>query len=101
LAVGTTCARALEDQGQRWGEARLEPGTYRTRLFIQPGFAWRWVDGLITNFHLPKSSLLVLVASLMGYEEMREAYRVAVARGLRFYSYGDAMFAWRQGLGER
>lgn len=101
LAVGTTCARALEDQGQRWGEARLEPGTYRTRLFIQPGFAWRWVDGLITNFHLPKSSLLVLVASLMGYEEMREAYRVAVARGLRFYSYGDAMFAWRKGLGER
>jgi S-adenosylmethionine:tRNA ribosyltransferase-isomerase len=83
-AVGTTTARALESSG---GEA----GAGETRLFIRPGYSWRVVDRLITNFHLPRSTLLMLVAALAGYELTMHAYDVAVREGYRFYSYGDAM----------
>ena len=62
-----------------------------TRLFIHPGHRFRLVDGLITNFHLPRSSLLMLVAAFAGRERILDAYREAVAHGYRFYSYGDAM----------
>ena len=88
-AVGTTVVRALETAADADGRVRAGAGT--TRLFIRPGFTFRAVDGLITNFHLPRSTLLMLVAAFAGYERVMEAYRVAVAEGYRFYSYGDAM----------
>jgi S-adenosylmethionine:tRNA ribosyltransferase-isomerase len=83
-AVGTTTARALESAG---GEA----GVGETRLFIRPPYQWRVVDRLITNFHLPRSTLLMLVAAFAGYELIMHAYEVAIREGYRFYSYGDAM----------
>ena len=83
-AVGTTTARALESSG---GKA----GAGETRLFIRPPYQWRVVDRLITNFHLPRSTLLMLVAAFAGYELTMHAYDVAVREGYRFYSYGDAM----------
>lgn len=86
IAVGTTTVRALESLPE------LEPGPKSTDLFIRPGHRFRWVDQLITNFHLPKSTLVVLVSALAGREPILEAYREAVDRGYRFYSYGDAMW---------
>jgi S-adenosylmethionine:tRNA ribosyltransferase-isomerase len=83
-AVGTTTARALES-------ARGEAGAGETKLFIRPPYQWRVVDRLITNFHLPRSTLLMLVAAFAGYELTMHAYDVAVREGYRFYSYGDAM----------
>jgi S-adenosylmethionine:tRNA ribosyltransferase-isomerase len=83
-AVGTTSARALESSG-------AEAGVGQTRLFIRPPYQWRVVDRLITNFHLPRSTLLMLVAALAGYELTMHAYDVAIREGYRFYSYGDAM----------
>jgi S-adenosylmethionine:tRNA ribosyltransferase-isomerase len=83
-AVGTTTARALESSG---GKA----GAGETKLFIRPPYQWRVVDRLITNFHLPRSTLLMLVAALAGYELTMHAYDVAAREGYRFYSYGDAM----------
>lgn len=88
IAVGTTTTRALE----HWN--RSEPGTRGSGmadLFIYPGFEFRVVDGLVTNFHLPKSSLLMLVCALAGRDLILEAYRDAIRLGFRFYSYGDAM----------
>ncbi len=115
-AVGTTVVRTLEtvarDVAERSrpvdsvpadsAEAATAPGSGTTepalvaasgvtRLFIRPSWDWRVVDGLITNFHLPRSTLLMLVAARLGYERTMEAYRVAVDEGYRFYSYGDAM----------
>lgn len=92
FAVGTTSARVLEDQGLRGG---LAAGSYETQIFIRPGHRWRLVDALITNFHLPKSSLLVMVSSLLGHARTMAAYRAAIEEGFRFYSYGDAMLAFR------
>ncbi|HSG63537.1 MAG TPA: tRNA preQ1(34) S-adenosylmethionine ribosyltransferase-isomerase QueA [Gammaproteobacteria bacterium] len=91
LAVGTTAVRALETAGRG---GTLEPYTGDTRLFIYPGFRFRIVDGLVTNFHLPRSSLLMLVAAFIGHACMRAAYTHAVAARYRFFSYGDAMLAW-------
>ena len=97
VAVGTTSVRALESAAARQdgalGERRL-PGTARgdTRLFITPGYRYRIVDALLTNFHLPQSTLLMLVSALAGVEPIRRAYRHAVAERYRFFSYGDAMF---------
>lgn len=95
IAVGTTTVRALETQGalrlHSGAEARIRPGTGETDLFIHPGHEFRLVSGLITNFHLPRSSLLMLVAAFAGRERLLAAYRVAVAERYRFYSYGDAM----------
>ncbi len=85
VAAGTTVARTLESwaaSGEREGESSL---------FIYPGYEWRAVDALLTNFHLPRSTLLAMVMSFGGKELVREAYRVAVEEGYRFYSFGDAM----------
>jgi S-adenosylmethionine:tRNA ribosyltransferase-isomerase len=85
VAVGTTVVRALETSG---GSA----ASGSTRLFITPGFAFRAIDELITNFHLPGSTLLALVMAFGGIERIRRAYAHAIARRFRFYSYGDAMW---------
>jgi S-adenosylmethionine:tRNA ribosyltransferase-isomerase len=91
VAVGTTTVRVLESL-ETSPEGNVRPGTGDTRLFIRPGHEFRLVDALVTNFHLPRSSLLMLVAAFAGRERVLEAYREAVAQGYRFYSYGDAMF---------
>ena len=89
IAVGTTTTRALEAAARHDG--RVRPGTDETDLFLYPGSRFRIVDGLLTNFHLPRSTLLLLVAALAGREHVLHAYAEAVRRGYRFYSYGDAM----------
>ncbi len=89
IACGTTSVRALESAAGKDG--RVSPQKAQTGLFIHPPFEFKVTDAMITNFHLPKSTLLMLVSALMGYEAMREAYRVAVSERYRFYSYGDAM----------
>ena len=88
IAVGTTVVRVLESQA-RSGE--LQPGSGDTDIFIYPGFQYRVIDGLVTNFHLPKSTLLMLVSALAGREFILESYRHAVAERYRFFSFGDAM----------
>ena len=90
VAVGTTALRALESAAMP-GEERLAVGAAETRLFITPGFRFRVVDRLITNFHLPRSTLLMLVSAFAGTEHIRRAYAHAVAERYRFFSYGDAM----------
>lgn len=94
VAVGTTVVRALESVAAEHGEVRATSGV--TRLFIRPGHRFRAVDHLITNFHLPGSTLLMLVAAFAGRDRILGAYRHAVARGYRFYSYGDAMLLQRE-----
>lgn len=88
-AVGTTVVRALESAALPDGA--VSPGAAETRLLIAPGYRFRVVDHLVTNFHLPRSTLLMLVAAFAGYDTMMAAYRHAVAERYRFYSYGDAM----------
>jgi S-adenosylmethionine:tRNA ribosyltransferase-isomerase len=88
-AVGTTVVRALESAAGRDG--RVRPGAAETRLLILPGYTFRVVDRLLTNFHLPRSTLLMLVSAFAGRERILAAYRHAVAARYRFYSYGDAM----------
>jgi S-adenosylmethionine:tRNA ribosyltransferase-isomerase len=90
VAVGTTTTRTLETVASAHG-GRIAPGMGDAALFIYPGHRFQVVRGLLTNFHLPKSSLLLLVSALAGRERILEAYREAVTRGYRFYSYGDAM----------
>jgi S-adenosylmethionine:tRNA ribosyltransferase-isomerase len=90
IAVGTTTTRALESLPIDPGGC-VHPGDGTTALFIHPGHRFRIVQGLVTNFHLPKSSLLMLVAAFTGRERILEAYREAIEQGYRFYSYGDAM----------
>ena len=90
VAAGTTVVRALEGSASAHGAVRA--GRSETELFITPGFRFRAVDALITNFHLPRSTLLVLVSAFAGRERILEAYRCAVAMGYRFFSFGDAMF---------
>ena len=94
IAVGTTVVRALESAALAAAErgAPLGPWTGETRIFITPGFQWRAVDALITNFHLPRSTLIMLVSALVGRENILAAYAHAVAQRYRFFSYGDAMF---------
>jgi S-adenosylmethionine:tRNA ribosyltransferase-isomerase len=89
LAVGTTVVRTLEAAAR--DDGTVEAGSGETALVIRPGFEFRVIDGLITNFHLPRSSLLLLVAAFAGREHVLAAYAEAVRRGYRFYSYGDAM----------
>jgi S-adenosylmethionine:tRNA ribosyltransferase-isomerase len=90
IGVGTTTVRVLESLTVADGGG-VEAASGETTLFIRPGHDFRIVDGLITNFHLPQSSLLVLVAAFAGRERVLDAYRAAVERRYRFYSYGDAM----------
>ncbi len=90
IAVGTTTTRALEDAAMRGGGS-VRPGTATAEIFIYPGFEFQVIDGLLTNFHLPKSSLLMLVSAFAGRERVLRAYQEAVRERYRFYSYGDAM----------
>lgn len=88
VAIGTTAARVLESQaaGQPFG-----PKSSDTAIFIYPPYAWRHVGALVTNFHLPRSTLIALVAAMIGLDEQRRLYRTAIEQGYRFFSYGDAM----------
>ncbi len=90
IAVGTTVVRTLESFAKEYVEVR--PGMLDTRLFITPGFNFKVIDGLITNFHLPKSTLLMLVSAFGGYDVIMNAYKEAVENKYRFFSFGDAMF---------
>ncbi len=92
IAVGTTVVRSLETAAQRSGAGELAPFSGETRLFIQPGHRFRVVDALITNFHLPESTLLMRCAAFAGRDRLLAAYAQAVALRYRFFSYGDAMF---------
>ena len=89
IAVGTTTTRTLESFAN--DEGVIESGRHLANLTIIPGYKFKFVDGLLTNFHLPQSSLLVLVSTFAGYELIMNAYRHAVASHYRFYSYGDCM----------
>ncbi len=91
VAVGTTAARTLEGVVREAGEVR--PFAGETDIFIRPGHAFRVVDGMVTNFHLPGSSLVIMLAALVGRETLLAAYGRAIASGYRFFSYGDAMLA--------
>jgi S-adenosylmethionine:tRNA ribosyltransferase-isomerase len=94
VAVGTTTVRSLETAAS---SGELRPFRGDSRLFIRPGYRFRVVDALLTNFHLPESTLLMLVCAFAGYEPVMAAYRHAVAERYRFFSYGDAMFLSRRG----
>lgn len=96
VAVGTTALRLLETLGQACGEGPLRPWRGDTGIFIVPGFRFRVADLLVTNFHLPRSTLFMLVAAFAGLERMRAAYSHAVAGGYRFYSYGDGSLLHRE-----
>jgi S-adenosylmethionine:tRNA ribosyltransferase-isomerase len=89
FAVGTTSARAIESASSADGEVQASTG--ETGIFIYPGYKFKAVDALVTNFHLPKSTLLMLVCALAGRENVLAAYAGAVKEKYRFYSYGDAM----------
>jgi S-adenosylmethionine:tRNA ribosyltransferase-isomerase len=90
VAVGTTAARLLESQPT---DRRFEPvASASTRIFVYPPYTWRHVGALVTNFHLPRSTLIALVAAFVGHDEQRRIYREAIAHRYRFFSYGDASF---------
>jgi len=93
VCVGTTSARLLESEADPDG--RIRPFAGETAIFITPGYHFRAADGLMTNFHLPKSTLFMLVSAFAGQERMRAAYAHAIAGGYRFYSYGDGSLLWR------
>jgi S-adenosylmethionine:tRNA ribosyltransferase-isomerase len=93
IAVGTTALRSLESAADEDGRVRAEAGD--TSIFISPGYRFRVVDGLWTNFHLPRSTLFMLVSAFAGLERMHAAYAHAIASSYRFYSYGDASLLWR------
>jgi S-adenosylmethionine:tRNA ribosyltransferase-isomerase len=94
VAVGTTAVRCLESSPD--GEGGVVPGGGETDLYLRPGSRFQVVDGLLTNFHQPRSSLLVMVSAFYGSERVQTAYRQALERGYRFLSFGDCMFGWRQ-----
>jgi S-adenosylmethionine:tRNA ribosyltransferase-isomerase len=87
IAVGTTALRSLESAAD---SGKIKPCSRDTDIFIYPGYEFKVIDGLITNFHLPESTLLMLVAAFIGYEPMMEFYRIAIEDQYRFFSYGDA-----------
>jgi len=93
IAVGTTSLRALESNIKN---GQFKAGTFQTSIFIYPGYQFKAVDKLITNFHLPKSTLLMLVAAFIGFDRMKELYEIAIKKRYRFLSYGDAMFLTRK-----
>jgi len=96
IAVGTTAVRSLEGAAQ---SGDLQPFVGKTNLFIYPGYKWRVVEGLITNFHLPRSSLLMLVSALIGRKRLLDIYQAAISSEYRFYSFGDAMLVLPEGKG--
>ena len=93
IAVGTTSVRALESASQ---SGQIEAFNGETDIFIYPGYDFKQVDAMITNFHLSESTLLMLVSAFAGRENILQAYRHAVERQYRFFSYGDAMFITRK-----
>ncbi|WP_092843382.1 tRNA preQ1(34) S-adenosylmethionine ribosyltransferase-isomerase QueA [Modicisalibacter xianhensis] len=95
VAVGTTSVRCLESACLKSDDGTIAPFRGETDIFIYPGYQWRCVDALITNFHLPESTLMMLVSSFAGYDTVMRAYREAVDERYRFFSYGDAMFLTR------
>lgn len=90
ITVGTTSTRTLETIASKHGEFVEENGW--TNIFIYPGYEFKGIDGLITNFHLPKSTLIMLVSAFAGQENVMHAYETAVKEQYRFFSFGDAMF---------
>ncbi len=95
IAVGTTSVRCLESACLKSSDGQIAPFSGDTDIFIYPGYEWRCVDALITNFHLPESTLLMLVSAFAGYDHMMRAYRAAVDERYAFFSYGDAMLLTR------
>ena len=93
IAVGTTALRTLESAADQDG--RISAGSRETDIFITPGYDFRVVDGLMTNFHLPKSTLFMLVSALAGLDVMQGAYAHAIRERYRFFSYGDSSLIWR------
>ncbi|MBT8420726.1 MAG: S-adenosylmethionine:tRNA ribosyltransferase-isomerase, partial [Gammaproteobacteria bacterium] len=93
IAVGTTGVRALETA---WQDGKARPFQGQTNLFIRPGYHFQCVDAMITNFHLPGSTLLMLVSAFAGHQRIFDAYRYAAEKRFRFYSYGDAMVIFRR-----
>ncbi|MGB8713677.1 MAG: tRNA preQ1(34) S-adenosylmethionine ribosyltransferase-isomerase QueA [Onishia taeanensis] len=99
VAVGTTGVRCLESACLKSEDGEIAPYSGETDIFIYPGYEWRCVDALVTNFHLPESTLLMLVSSFAGFEPVMNAYRAAVEERYAFFSYGDAMFLTRADAG--
>ena len=89
VAVGTTVVRVLEDNFNKF--EKFEAGEFVTNIFIKPGYKWKVVDGLISNFHLPKSTLLMLVSAFTEREKILKTYNYAISRNYKFFSFGDAM----------
>ncbi|GAM54266.1 tRNA ribosyltransferase-isomerase [Vibrio ishigakensis] len=100
IAVGTTSVRSLESAAQDAVKkgTELKPFFGDTDIFIYPGYEFQLIDGLLTNFHLPESTLIMLVSAFAGYDNVMNAYKHAVEQKYRFFSYGDAMFVTRKGL---
>jgi len=96
IAVGTTAARTLETLGRGWSDDEPRGMVAMSGIFITPGYRWRLVDGMLTNFHLPKSTLLMMVSAMAGVDTIRAAYATAIAEGYRFFSFGDAMLMLRE-----
>jgi len=94
VAIGTTAVRSLESAGR---EGELQPYDADTKLFITPGYSFKVIDAMLTNFHLPESTLLMLVAAFGGYQPVMQAYNHAIQQRYRFFSYGDAMFLEKPG----
>jgi len=94
VAVGTTSARTLETVGQRFKSEPLSACNGWTSIFIYPGYEFQLVNALLTNFHLPKSTLVMLVSALAGREHILHAYQEAIEQRYRFFSFGDAMFIY-------
>ncbi|KFX20799.1 tRNA preQ1(34) S-adenosylmethionine ribosyltransferase-isomerase QueA [Pectobacterium betavasculorum] len=101
IAVGTTSVRSLESAAQASQNAPIAPFFGDTKIFIYPGYHYRIIDALVTNFHLPESTLIMLVSAFAGYQNTMSAYRQAVAEQYRFFSYGDAMFITHNPMAEQ
>ncbi|WP_437214323.1 tRNA preQ1(34) S-adenosylmethionine ribosyltransferase-isomerase QueA [Pectobacterium sp. LFLA-215] len=101
IAVGTTSVRSLESAAQASQNAPIEPFFGDTKIFIYPGYHYRIIDALVTNFHLPESTLIMLVSAFAGYQNTMSAYRQAVVEQYRFFSYGDAMFITHNPMAEQ
>ncbi|MGI2170758.1 tRNA preQ1(34) S-adenosylmethionine ribosyltransferase-isomerase QueA [Shewanella sp. MF05960] len=96
VAVGTTSVRSLESAARACGDAPLETFSGDTDIFIYPGYQFKIVDAMVTNFHLPESTLIMLLSAFAGYDEVMAAYQHAIAQKYRFFSYGDAMFVTKK-----
>lgn len=95
IAVGTTSVRSLESAAKA-SDGELKPFSSDTDIFIYPGYEFKVVDAMVTNFHLPESTLIMLISAFAGYDEVKNAYRHAIAQKYRFFSYGDAMFVTKK-----